>query len=292
MMRKMIISGDDFGLATGVNEAIEQAHRQGMLSTTSLMVGGAAVQDAVERARRNPTLRVGLHITVCDGLPVLPPTQVPDLVLRNTGRFHAPRSAAWRFTLLPATRHQLQAEISAQFEAYRATGLEFDHVNGHHNAQLHPAVLSIIMREAQKYGVRNIRLPYEPLGVSYRAARDRLAYRTWCWLGLRPLCHWMKRRMQNQGFLTNDHLFGMYDYGAMDVTLLMALVRNLPAGVSEIHCHPAVRCCAASETTHQRCHHERELAALTHPGLRAVLREADICVILGYAALTPLGKTE
>jgi predicted glycoside hydrolase/deacetylase ChbG (UPF0249 family) len=63
--KRVIITGDDFGLALPVNEAIELAFREGVLTTTSLLVGEAAAGDAVLRARRNPALCVGLHLAVC-----------------------------------------------------------------------------------------------------------------------------------------------------------------------------------------------------------------------------------
>jgi len=79
-VRKLIVTGDDFGLAVPVNEAIEEAHRRGILTTASLMVGAGVVADAVERARRLPTLKVGLHLVLVEGRPVLPPREIPDLV--------------------------------------------------------------------------------------------------------------------------------------------------------------------------------------------------------------------
>jgi len=72
-LKAIILTGDDFGLAAPVNEAIVEAHRQGVLTTASLMVGAAAADDAVARARRLPDLRVGLHLTVIDGGALLPP---------------------------------------------------------------------------------------------------------------------------------------------------------------------------------------------------------------------------
>src|SRR5471032_3146050 len=70
--RALILTADDFGLHTRVNEAVERAHRNGVLSSASLMVAGDAAADAVERARRLPTLRVGLHVVLADGRPSSP----------------------------------------------------------------------------------------------------------------------------------------------------------------------------------------------------------------------------
>ena len=83
VMRRLIVTGDDFGLAVPVNEAIEEAHRHGILTAASLMVGAEAAADAVERARRLPSLRVGLHLVLVEGRSVLPPEAIPDLVDRH-----------------------------------------------------------------------------------------------------------------------------------------------------------------------------------------------------------------
>jgi len=85
-VKALIVTADDFGLSLRVNDAVERANRQGILSAASLMMGAPAVEDAVERARRLTSLGVGLHLTLLDGRPVLPPDEVPGLV-ESDGRF-------------------------------------------------------------------------------------------------------------------------------------------------------------------------------------------------------------
>ncbi len=80
-MKRVILTADDFGLSEAVNEAVERAHRDGVLTSASLMVAGPAAADAVRRARRLPALRVGLHLVVVEGPAVLP-RQIPDILLR------------------------------------------------------------------------------------------------------------------------------------------------------------------------------------------------------------------
>jgi hopanoid biosynthesis associated protein HpnK len=130
-LKKLIVTADDFGAAVPMNEAVEQGHRSGVLSAASLMVGAPAVRDAVERARRLPSLGVGLHLTLVNGYPVLPPRQIPDLVGPD-GRFsrHVVRFGIALF-FVPKIQRQVEAEIEAQFQRFRLTGLPLDHVNGH-----------------------------------------------------------------------------------------------------------------------------------------------------------------
>jgi len=78
--KRLIVTADDFGMNLAVNEAVEKAFNDGILTCASLMMGGAAVKDAVERARRMKGLGVGLHITLADGRPTAMQAQVRGLL--------------------------------------------------------------------------------------------------------------------------------------------------------------------------------------------------------------------
>ena len=299
MNKSVIITGDDFGLAVPVNEAIEEAHQRGVLTNTSLLIGSPCAEDAVMRARRNSSLHVGLHVAVCEGTPVLNPRDIPDLV-NERGKLRSPVCAAAGFFLYPHVKEQLQREIRAQFEAFRATGLTLDHVNGHNNMQLHPVVMPILLSVAREYGARAIRLPFEPLRASLRAARSigalgpadprRARCSAWLrflqWLVMRPWAAYVKQRYKRAGFAVNDYVFGIYDCGGMDLDMLLGIVRNLPQGVSEIHCHPATRRCAEIDGPMPTYQHEAELLALTSPVLRDALVASGAKWLEGYSELS------
>jgi chitin disaccharide deacetylase len=296
--KRLIITGDDFGLAIPVNEAIEQAYQRGVLTTTSLLIGSTSAQDAIARAHANPGLRVGFHFAVCEGSPMCNPRDIPDLV-NARGELRGPLRAAISFFLRPRSRRQLERELRAQFEAFRATGLTLDHVNGHNNMQLHPVVLPILISLAREYGVRALRVSTEPLLLSMRAARSNGALptgthrrpraATWIrlaqWLAIRPWGAYVKWRYRRAGFMVNDNLFGMYDCGGMDLDMLLGIVRNLPDGVSEIHCHPATRRCAEIDGPMPDYQHESELSALTSPILREAIRVSGARVLRGFCEL-------
>src|SRR5712692_2140110 len=176
-MRKLIVTGDDFGLAVPVNEAIEEAHRSGILTSASLMIGAAAAADAVERAKRLPTLRVGLHLVLVDGRAVLPRRDIPDLVNEQGEFLSDPVAAGIKFFFKPGVRWQLEAEIRAQFQLFQRTGLLLDHVDGHNHMHLHPTVLGLILKVGRDYGLKAVRVPYEPLIASWRASGTAYFYR-------------------------------------------------------------------------------------------------------------------
>ena len=137
------------------------------------MVGAPAAADAVERARRLPKLRVGLHVVLVDGAPVMRASahtgaSRPNGYLRND----LPRYGA-ALAMSPAARRQAAEEIAAQFEAFRATGLPLDHVNAHRHFHLHPVVAASIMRIGRRYGMAALRVPVEPAHTSRKSIRGR-----------------------------------------------------------------------------------------------------------------------
>lgn len=230
-LKRLIVTADDFGLSEAVNEAVETAHRDGILTATSLMVGEPAARDAVERARRLPSLAVGLHLVVVDGVAVLPPAEIPALVDKE-GRFrNCLACAGFVYFFHPAARRQLAREIRAQFLAFKATGLALDHVNAHHHMHLHPTVLGLLIRIGKEFGLRAIRLPREPLFHRGRVNWSRLLLTPWL-----ALMHW---RIRRAGLHCNNSIFGLSDSGRMNAARMLDIIRRLPEGVTEVFCHPA-----------------------------------------------------
>jgi len=272
-VKRLIVTGDDFGASTLVNEAIEQAHRGGILNTTSLMVAGTAADDAVHRARRLPSLRVGLHVVIVDGKPLLDPNLIPALVDRS-GEFSKQLvRAGFNFFFNAAARRQLEAEIRAQFDAYRATGLQLDHVNAHNHMHLHPTVLDTIIEIGREYGMKAVRVPKEPLGPSWRAAHSHLGVRFGNAVLLAPMLARMRSRLQAAGIAANDFVFGLSDTGHMTRERVAALVHELPEGVTEMYFHPATRRWPGMPAWAQS---EEELAALMDVDIARYLRDAGI----------------
>lgn len=235
-MKQLVVTADDFGLAREVNEAVEEAHRGGILTATSLMVSGAAASDAVRRAQAMPSLRVGLHIVLVDGRPVLPAAVIPDLVDPN-GNFRDDMARAGAAIFFRSTvRRQMEDEIEAQFEAYRATGLALDHVNTHKHFHLHPTIADTILRIGQKHGMQSLRLPIEPrrvLALAEPGAPTAPAYLT------DPFARLLRWRLRSRHIRIPDAVFGLAWSGAMHAARLRGLIANLPSRLSEIYLHPA-----------------------------------------------------
>jgi len=269
-VRGLIVTADDFGAANEVNEAVEQGHRDGILTAASLMVSGPAAADAVSRARTNPRLRVGLHLVLVDGWPTSPPQAVPDLV-DNEGRFrdNMVRAGVAMF-FSPRVRAQLEQEIEAQFHAFSASGLVLDHVNTHKHFHLHPTIASTILRVGRRHGLRAIRVPLEPretLMLAEPGAKVLPAASTSPWARLSRL------RFRRAGLLVPDQVFGLAWTGSMTSGRVLGLIENLPEGLSELYMHPATGPYAGSAVGYR---YADELAALVAPRVVDASRNSAI----------------
>jgi chitin disaccharide deacetylase len=268
--RRLRFTADDFGLSEAVNESIERAHREGVLTHASLMVAGAAADDAVRRARALPGLRVGLHLVVVEGPAVLPPARIPDLVDAR-GQFPSDQlRLGVTYFFHPRVRRQLAEEIRAQFTAFAATGLTLSHADAHKHMHLHPTVGAMMLRIGGDFGLDRIRIPAEPPDVM--AACDVAPT-----LGARALFAWsrlLRAQARRAGVATNDALFGLAWTGHFNEARLLRLLANVPDGDSEFYFHPAARRDATIDALMPEYEHEAELAALLSPAVRATIAAA------------------
>jgi chitin disaccharide deacetylase len=269
-LKQLIVTADDFGVAREVNDAVEAAHRGGVLTAASLMVSAPAAADAVQRARRMPSLRVGLHLVLVDGRPVLPASAVTHLV-DGSGVFRSNMAALGSvLSFSRPARRQLAAEITAQFEAFGATGLALDHCNAHKHFHLHPVVGGLIAAIGGRFGLRAGRIPLEPSQV-LRKIEPQTA---WGPAQLTaPFAHLLRRRFRAAGLLVPDRLFGLLWSGRMTRNRLAGLIRNLPNGLSEIYLHPATGSFAGAAPNY---HYREELDALMAPEVIAASRDSSL----------------
>jgi chitin disaccharide deacetylase len=258
----LIVTADDFGLHPRVNLAVEQAHRHGVLTAASLMIGAPAASDAVARARALPQLRVGLHLVLADGDAVAPRERIAAL-LDEHGRFgdNMVRDGV-RFFFLPQVRKQLEREIRAQFEAFSRTGLALDHVNTHKHFHLHPTVLGMILEIGREYGMRAMRLPFEVSAP----------------LWLRPWISRVRMKLDRTGIVHNDYVIGIANSGRMDEAAWLAALADLPAGVGEIYCHPAFAGERVLSEGMRDYRHAEELEALLSPRVAQAIQRLGVRV--------------
>ena len=237
-MGRLILNADDFGLTAGVNRAVAELHRAGVLTSATLMARGAATEEAIAIARSMPTLGVGCHVVLVDGEPVLPAQELPMLVDQCTGRFQ-PTSGAFVQRLLTGRirSSEIEAETAAQIALLQSRGVALTHIDTHKHVHIFPAVLRPVLRAARAAGIRFVRNPFEPVW-SRRATPHAPWLRRAEVSLLRLLEPAFRRIVAEEGFTTTDGALGVLATGTLDAATLAALLSNLPVGTWELVTHP------------------------------------------------------
>jgi chitin disaccharide deacetylase len=238
--RRLIVNADDFGRASSINLAVIRAHREGILTTASLMVNETAADEAVQWARENPRLGVGLHLALICGAAALPPERIPHLAGENGQFSDHPAAAGWRYFFSAACRAELQAEIEAQVAKFHATGLILDHVNGHLHLHLHPVVLGILLANAERWGIRAMRLTRDPFFLSLRLVSGPWAYRASHAAIFGLLSARARRALARKNIRHTAAVFGLLQNARVDAAYVEKLLPRLPAGDSELYSHPSL----------------------------------------------------
>ncbi len=275
-VRYLIVNGDDFGLSSQVNAGILHAHRHGILTNASLMVAAPAWEEAVELARSTPSLGVGLHVTLVQGWAVLS-RQALRTIIDSEGNFaHNPTRAGLQYYFSPRAREEVRAECRAQIERFLETGLPLSHIDGHLNIHMHPVVMDALLALVQEYHIPAMRLTREDLTTSLTLDPRHSLRKRWESVVFTPLARTTEKKLQRARIPYPDHLFGLYQSGALDEPYLRGLFPRLQAGVTELYCHPAGRPCPEVERWMPTYRREVELTALTNPTVRAMAAEENI----------------
>lgn len=274
---KLIVNADDFGLTSGVNQAIAELHGARLVTSTTLMARAQATGQAIRIAQQTPSLGAGCHIALVDGAPVLSPSlELPHLTEGRTGCFRPTlgRFLPWLFGWAAGSgsaaerAREIEAEAAAQIALLQAQGLQLTHIDTHKHVHMFPAVLRPVLRAAERAGIRRVRNPFEP-AWSVRATPAAPWLRRWEVHVLRRLEQSFRKIVAEAGFQTTDGALGVVATGTLDARTVHALAKALPAaGVYELVSHPG--------------YHDAELER-AHTRLRAS-REAE------REALTALGE--
>ncbi|MBC8097527.1 MAG: hopanoid biosynthesis-associated protein HpnK [Akkermansiaceae bacterium] len=238
--RRLIVNADDFGRSPSINEAVIRAHREGILTSASLMMNELACDEAVELARKNPRLGVGLHLTLLCGHSAISPVRIPGLVNARGEFSEQPATSGLRYFMNRDLREQLRMEIHEQFQRFAATGLELDHVNGNLHMHLHPVVFRILMDDWDQLGFKRARLTRDRFWINTKLDGGRWFYRTshaviYQILAARSRGDFLKRDIKH-----TRHVFGLMQDSHVDERYITKLLPLLPPGDSELYSHPSL----------------------------------------------------
>jgi chitin disaccharide deacetylase len=283
--RLAILNSDDFGYSAEINAAVVRAHRLGTLTSASLMVAETAWQQAVELARNEQGLGVGLHVCVTNDRPLLTADQIPDLIA-PTGKFGAdPFTVGLRYAFSGRCSSQLLKEMEAQFARFASTGLPWSHADGHQHFHLHPTVWRHFIDLCDAYDVRCVRLPHESLRAHLRGVGDRSAINVMALFAFRALRRRAIKEMQRRmaggrpPYFWCDNVYGLLQTGNMNLAYLKGLCARLPQGISEIYFHPAAPHARPLEASMQTDARDVEAAALFSPELPNILKQQHLRLV-------------
>jgi chitin disaccharide deacetylase len=267
--KQLVVNADDFGFTPDVNEGIVEAHRRGILTAATLMANGSAFEDAVRLARETPTLDIGCHLVLIGGNSLAGgralPASVPQLL-----------AALMRRDLA------VYDELEAQVRRILAAGLTPSHLDTHKHTHLAPPVLDAVARLGERFGIRWVRRPFD-LPLTSRRGVPRSKRLTSDALGL--LRRRFHRVLARHGCRTTDHFAGFQITGRFRTAELVELAAALPAGSTELMCHPG-RCREhlLGARTRLKQSREHELEALTAPEVRDALERNGVELVT-YAGL-------
>jgi len=289
-VRRLIINADDFGFTAGVNRAILEAHTHGVVTSSTVMAGGAAFAEAAQLAKNTPGLSVGCHVVLIDGNPILEPDRLPSLT--QSKRFRdGLKSFALRAISGRIDSGEIAEEAAAQIHKIQASGIVVSHFDTHKHTHLFPKILRPLLRAGRECGVRALRNPFGPrfpLRSGQLLARPNLWTRYAEVKVLHRFAGQFRAAVEHEGFAAPDGTLGIEITGALDETLFEAIASSIPEGTWEFVCHPGYNDAdLQAAKTRLRESRETELKVLTLPESRQVLARAGI-ELISYHDLVPV----
>lgn len=237
-MKYLIVNADDFGLTAGVNRAVIEAHRRGILTSATVMANMPAFGEAVQFAKAHPLLGVGLHFNITQGRPIARASEVSSL-LNDQGEFPETSTALLRRALTGSLKiSQVEIELRAQIERVLNAGLKLTHIDSHKHSHALPPVCETITRVIGDYGINAVRLPRERWRFPGFDSSAKLITQSFAAFGLAQLCRVGESALRKSGVRTPDSFLGVSQTGFWTKRWLLELIESLPEGVSELMTHP------------------------------------------------------
>jgi chitin disaccharide deacetylase len=243
-VKNLIVNADDLGWTEGVNRGIAEAHRKGLVTSTSLLANGRAFASALEIARGNPELGVGVHLNLSDGPATAKRKDVLTLVNEAGNLEGGPENLLLRIARRKLPLEQVEREWNAQIEKVRDSGIVPTHLDGHKHVQMLPGLFEIALRLAKKHSIRAIRVSSEEsrLRSALSSAGEQRAgvvlKQGVQARGLKMLTRDAREMADHAGLATADFFCGIAQTGELTREGVEQLLENLPEGTTELMCHP------------------------------------------------------
>lgn len=289
--RNLIVNADDLGWTAGVNRGIAEAHRSGIVTSTSLLANGRAFEDAVRVARDLPSLGVGVHLNLSDGPPIAPAARIPSLT-GGDGELHGgPEQLLARIVRRRLPLAEVELEWDAQIRKVRDAGIRITHLDGHKHVHMLPGLFRLALKLAKRHQVGAIRVAHEasPLRAQLASGdsqRDFVVFKQGVQArGLKLLARDARALAERNGIATSDRFCGIAQTGELTREGLAHLLERLPGGTTEMMCHPGYADDELLGTpTRLQASRAAELGILTDPLIRNLVASQAIRLI-DYAFL-------
>ncbi len=296
-MKRLIVNADDFGLTAGVTQGILDAHREGIVTSTTLMANGGAFEFAVAASRQSPSLGVGVHLNLSEGPPVSPSFFIPTLV-DHRGRLHLTPGRLLKGILTRRVNlAEVEIELGAQIARVVGSGISPTHLDGHKHVHVLPGVADIVIRLALKFSIPSVRCPLEApprlMETLNRRRTDRasLLKQYLVGRGVSAFAWRFKQKLAKAGLGYPTHFYGLSQTGFLDLRRIRGVVSRLPRGTSELMCHPGYADATLAKTgTRLLVERVIEKCALCSPFLRSFLEVSGIRLV-NYQALARLPQS-
>jgi hopanoid biosynthesis associated protein HpnK len=282
-MKQLILNADDFGMTLGVNEGIIRAHREGILTSATLMANGEAFDDAVERARANKELGVGCHLVLVGGKCVATKDRVASLVDAGGNLPDSLPLFVAKISSGIIRTEEIERELRAQIGRVRAAGIEPTHLDTHKHTHAHPRVMEALGKVAKECGIARVRKPIENLRDSWetsQAGGQGVSMQILAAGAVRAIAPQFTAISRRYGLLSPDHFLGLAMTGQLSPTVLRGVIGTVVDGTTEIMLHPGI-CDADLARSGSRLQKQREdeLQGLLDPGVRSAVTERGIRLI-------------
>lgn len=285
-MRELIVNADDFGLTPQVSQGILDAHRDGIVTSTTLLANGSAFDAAASMSRRAPQLGIGVHLNLTEGIPVSPVFEIPSLV-DDLGRLYLTPAQLWAgISKREVSLSDIERELHAQVEKVLRAGISPTHLDGHKHVHVLPGISAVVIRLAQQFGIRSVRCPVEERPNLARLLRYRQGAPTpvikqyLVGQAVSRFAHRFKEKLETAGLMCPARFYGLSETGFLKLQAVQEILSRLPQGISELMCHPGYVDAELRGTgTRLLAQREVEIQALTAPRISKLVADQDIRLV-------------
>jgi predicted glycoside hydrolase/deacetylase ChbG (UPF0249 family) len=282
-VRRLIVNADDFGLTENVNRGILDAHRVGIVTSTTLLANGMAFEAAAAASKRFRRLGIGVHLNLTEGMPVADASQIRTLVDRG-GRLHMAPTRLWAgIATGQVSLSDIEFELRAQVKKVIRAGIRPTHFDGHKHVHVLPPVSEVVIRLAREFHIPAVRCPMEknahasgPLR-NHRFSRISTVKQLLVSRAVSDLARSFRKKLAQAGLLSPTHFYGLSQTGFLDASSIRQVLEYLPPGTNELMCHPGYRDVDLERTgTRLLTQREIEIQGLTAVSVKNLVRAGGI----------------